>query len=231
VEEAWEAICASVEATVAPLREKLEALEDYEEQAALVSARISQRVQALSDRVAALEANTAHHEQAIGEQYAAVGGMATGTRLSPEAEKVYDSNPNPKEVMPDGNPRPHVTPPPVAEKDAAGGEEGPSVEEVLLWIQFVTTGKVEYVQIESIVDRWGGTRLAEACIRLIRAGQRDTRPVLTDEMKRSAAVGFHRTYTGLALSARTEMEQQRWVEAAGYALLATGLVREASDGE
>jgi len=182
VEEAWEMvrgwrssdnIRAAVEATQAPLREQ---------------------VQALSDRVAALEANVAHHEQSIGEQYAAVGGSATGTRLSPEAEKVltdnlwdlYITNPNPKEVMPDGNPRPHVTPPPVAEQDAAGGD----VCECAVY--------------------WPGQGHPPDCPTM----QRDTRPVLTDEMVERAKEAYLQGPGSVANGIRA-------------ALLSTGLVREA----
>ena len=100
----------------------------------------------------------------------------TAATPAPAAADGPSANPTPKEVMPDDGglvPRSSdVTPPPVAEKDAAGGGDGPSAEEdevaeALAWMRAYFAGR-----------RSGSDTLNfNRAIRLIRAGQEDTRPV------------------------------------------------------
>jgi hypothetical protein len=179
VEEAWEKveqwdvveaghIRAAVEATLAPLREQ---------------------VQALSDRVLDLD------------------------------EQIID-------LRNRGETRAVRTVRTVAEKDAAGGEEGPSVEEVLAWL--------EYLGGDGPMPRlMGDARTFPAtAIRLIREGQRDTRAVLTEEMVERACEAACPVGTDCEpWHTRYESHKAWFRRAMRRALLSTGLVREADHGE
>jgi hypothetical protein len=97
---------------------------------------------------------------------------------------------------------------PVSEKNVAGGEEGPSVEEVQEWLR-------DPSGISRARDKWGTTQLSAAASRLIREGQRDTRPVLTNEMVERAstvlpAKGMRAALlsTGLVTEPTTEVEKE-----------------------
>jgi len=179
VEEAWKELAghfgpgasmirAAVEATVAPLREQ---------------------VQALSDRVLDLD------------------------------EQIID-------LRNRGETRAVRTVRTVAEKDAAGGEEGPSVEEVLAWL--------EYLGGDGPMPRlMGDARTFPAtAIRLIREGQRDTRAVLTEEMVERACEAACPVGTDCEpWHTRYESHKAWFRRAMRRALLSTGLVREADHGE
>jgi hypothetical protein len=225
VEEAWDRVppvggsrgaSASTIVAQAPLREQFDEL-------CTLHARLGGRVVGLEKRIEALEANVAHHEQSVWAQAEVVARLdeqiidlrSRGTTRAVRTVR----NPNPKEVMPDdGNgpdPRP-VTPPPVAEKDAAGGEGG-SRHQGPRWHQLdiggILTARVYGQSDEEIAER---VALLEGAFR---EGQRDTRAVLTDEMVEAA---FTKYYEDLPGNPRHCMRR---------ALLSTGLVREASDGE
>jgi len=100
----------------------------------------------------------------------------------------------------------------VAEKDAAGGEGGPSVDHVVAWLEYLGgDGPMPELRADA-------RDFPNHAISLIREGQRDTRPVLTEEMVERAKEAYLQDPGSLANGIRA-------------ALLATGLVREADHGE
>jgi hypothetical protein len=112
---------AAVEATQAPLREQVQALsdrvlelEDAEKKRPEVSLWHATQLVA---RVEALESNEAHHVQSVWAQAEVVARLE---------EQIID-------LRNRGATRAVRTVRTAAEKDAAGGEEGPSVEEVVAW--------------------------------------------------------------------------------------------------